>query len=314
VRARVVQLRVRHPIELAHRLCQALSSCRSQILALERRAHEERDQRLKALAAIAATQTLRQREEAAAQRPVVRHAQTIVDEAANQLERLLAEVRTAWEARIAACTAIEQLRTEVAAIEDGAAHRLSLVCDQLRETMTLQFVRLVLELARRLRQDLMARRREVARDRSPAVEEAFEDVRLVLPASLDEAFRALQAPDVGRLLTTERTLLDPIFRTLAREKRDCVARLRARLDDIQGNTTRELYASAVFLSPLLIASFGRIVDEQLTAHQRWIETAVAEAQAAFEAVTRKQRPALDLVPPLADLEAALRARRGTIEA
>jgi hypothetical protein len=236
---------------------------------------------------------------------VVRHAQAIVDEAATRLEQLLAEVRTDWEARINACGAIEQLRTEVAAIEDGAAHRLSLVCDQLRETMTVQFVRLVLELARPLRQDLLRKRREGAPDRSPTIEEKFEDVRLVLPASVDEAFRALQAPDVGQLLSTERALLDPLFRTLAREKRDCVARLRARLDEIQGTTTRELFASAVFLSPLLVSSFRRIVDEQVGAHQRWIDAAMTEAQQRFELIL-SQLP-LDLVQPLADRESALRA-------
>ena len=80
--------------------------------------------------------------------------------------------------RIGACAGIELLRAEVAAIEDGAAHRLSLVCEELREKMTVQLVRLVLEQSRSLRQELLRKRHEVARGRSPKVEETFDDMRL----------------------------------------------------------------------------------------------------------------------------------------
>ena len=110
-------------------------------------------------------------------------------------------------------------------------------------------VRLVLELSRPLRQELMRRRIDIARGRSAEVEENFENIRMKLPESMDATFGALAAPELGELLSTERGLLDPIFRTLAREKRQVTARLRARLDDIEKLTVRELFAAAVYVSP-----------------------------------------------------------------
>ncbi|HEX9101651.1 MAG TPA: hypothetical protein VF997_05585, partial [Polyangia bacterium] len=197
---------------------------------------------------------------------------------------------------------------EVAAIEDGAAHRLALVCDELRETMTIQFVRLVLELSRPLRDELMRKRIEVARGRSPTLEQSFDDVRVVLPASLDKTFGALATPDIGELLSGERGLFDPIFRTLAREKRGCVTRLCARLDDIERTTARDLYAAAVFVSPLLATTFKGLVAELVAAHQRWIDALVAEEELAWQKLCVRHAPALELVAPLEAAETGLAAR------
>src|SRR5439155_10559259 len=103
--------------------------------------------------------------------------------------------------------------------------------------------------------------------------EAFENIRVVFPASIDETFGALRSAelgDLGQLQREGRGLFDPLFRTLAREKRECTGRLAARVHEIEQATARELFASAVYLSPLLVTTFERIVDELLAAHQRWI--------------------------------------------
>jgi len=284
--------------------------CRNRIVDVEARARSAHDERVRELAAhrVADREALRQREESAAQLPVARQVEQIVHEAAARLERLLDEVRAAWEERVNGCAGIEQLRAEVAAVENGAAHRLSLVCDELRENMTLQFVRLVLERSRSLSQELLRKRLEVARGRSPQLEQAFEDIRVALPGSLDATFGALQAPGVGELLRGERGLFDPLFRTLAREKRDCIVRLGARLDEIAATTARDLFAAAVYVSPLVMTTFNGLVTELVTAHERWIDTRVAEEQLSWEKACARHAPALELVAPLEQHESQI-ARR-----
>ena len=297
------------PVAVARRIVAALCLCRNRILDLDRRAraaHEERSGELGARC-LDEVDVIR-REEAGAQLPIARHGEKIVQAAAARLEALLAEVRAAWQQRIDSCAGLEQLRAEVAAIEDGAAHRLALVCDELRETMTIQFVRLVLELSRPLRDELGRKRIEVARGRSPTLEQSFDDLRVVLPASLDKTFGALATPDIGELLDGERSLFDPLFRTLAREKRSCVTRLCARLDDIERTTTRDLYAAAVFVSPLIAATFKGLVSELVAAHQRWIDTLVAEEELAWQRLCVRHAPALELVAPLEAAETGLAAR------
>jgi hypothetical protein len=282
-------------------------SCRNVISDLERGARVGYQARMNELLArhVLAPDAVRADEHAAVQLPVARHAERIVQETATQLGQKLGEVRTGWAERIDSCAGIEQLRAEVAAIENGAAHRLSLVCDELRETMTVQFVRLVLELSRPLRQELLRKRLEVARGRSPKTEETFEDIRLAFPASLDKAFAALRTPDIGELLTIERSLFDPLFRTLGRERRDCLARLRARLDDVARTTARELYASTVFVSPLLQTTFSRLIEELLAAHERWIEARASEERQASAEQRSRLTPALELVDPLVEREKGL---------
>jgi hypothetical protein len=173
--------------------------------------------------------------------------------------------------------------------------------------MTVHFVRLVLDLSRTVRQELQHKRLEVARGGPVKLEETFEDVRVTLPATLDAAFQPLRAPGVGELLSTERGLLDPLLRTLTREKRTCMARLQARLDDIQRSTTRELYASAVFISPLLLNRFSGLIDALVGAHQRWIDAHLADEEHGFQAARARQEPALALVPALEQEEARLAA-------
>ena len=307
--ARVLSIRDQRPAEAGRRLAAALCSCRNQIVDLDergRQAHELRVQELEAQKLVQ-PERAREREVAAAQRPIAQQLQRIVDEAATQLDKLVEEVRRGWLARITACEGIEMLRAEVAAIEDGAAHRLSLVCDELREKMTVQFVRQVLELSRPLRQELLRKRHEVARGRSPKVEETFDDVRLQLPAELDKSFAALRAPDLGELMSTERSLFDPLFRTVAREKRQCQSRIDARLDDIKNKTTRELYASSATLSPVLLSTFGGLIDELLTVHGSWITERLDEEARADAERTAILRPALELVDPLAACESRLAA-------
>jgi hypothetical protein len=305
--ARIERARQKRPADLARRATSALIKCRNQIVDLERRSRQTHQERINELGGrrVQDAEALRKEELASAQLPLVRHAEEIVQEGATRLERLLEEARSDWAHRVSSCGGIEQLRAEVAAIEDGAAHRLSLVCDDLRETMTLQFVRLVLERSRALRQDLLRKRMEVARGQSPKLDETFEDIRVVLPATLEETFRALRAPDLGQLMSTERGLLDPLFRTLAREKRDCLTKLGARLDEIERNTARELYAAAVYLSPLLLSTFSRAVDELIVAHERWIDARLAEEQAQFAALRERQQPALDMVARLQEHEKTL---------
>ncbi len=314
--AQVLQLRDQRPAEVGRRLATALCSCRNQIVDLDERGRQAHEVRVGELTAqeLAAPARVREREVTAAQRTVAQQVERIVDEAATELERLVEEVRRGWQARVAACEGIELLRAEVGAIEDGAAHRLSLVCDELREKMTVQFVRLVLEQSRPLRQELLRKRHEVARGRSPKVEESFDDVRLVLPASLDEAFAALRAPDLGELLTNERGLFDPLFRTVAREKRQCQSRLDARLDDIERTTARELFASAVLLSPLLLSTLGGLLDELLRAHASWIGERIEEEARADRERAAILGPALALVEPLAASEARLAALLESVSA
>jgi hypothetical protein len=307
LRTGLERVRDRRPLELGRRVAAALCSTRNQIVESERRARQAHEERLAELerGRIAAPATVRSREQSAAQRPVAASAQEVIDEAASRLERLLDDVHQGWEERIASCVGIEQLRTEVAAIENGAAHRLSLVYDELRETMTIQLVRLVLELSRPLRQELLRRRLDVAGGRSPKAEESFDDVRMVLPASIEQAFAPLRAPGVGELLSSERGFFDALVRTLAREKRDCTARLRARLDEIQRSTARELYAATVYLSPLLLTTFTGAVDELLAAHERWLEARILEERRRHDQQQARLAPALELVEPLEQREAEL---------
>ncbi|MCU1283518.1 MAG: hypothetical protein JWM53_7064 [bacterium] len=295
------------PAAIARRVAAALCMCRNRIVDVDARARSAHDERVRELAAhrVADREALRQREESAAQLPVARQVEQIVHDAAARLERLLEEVRAAWEERVNGCAGIEQLRTEVAAVENGAAHRLSLVCDELRENMTVQFVRLVLERSRSLGQELLRKRLEVARGRSPQLEQAFEDIRVALPGSLDATFGALQAPGVGELLRGERGLFDPLFRTLAREKRDCIVRLGARLDEIAATTARDLFAAAVYVSPLVMTTFNGLVTELITAHERWIDTRAAEEELAWEKARARHAPALELVAPLEQQESQI---------
>jgi hypothetical protein len=304
---RILQIRDQRPAEVARRLAAALCSCRNQIVDLDERGRQAHQRRLGELSAetLAAPPNARDRELALAQRPLAQELARIVDEAATELERLVEEVRRGWLGRIGACAGIELLRAEVAAIEDGAAHRLSLVCEELREKMTVQLVRLVLEQSRSLRQEVLRKRHEVARGRSPKVEETFDDVRLDLPASLDRAFAALRAPELGELLTSERSLFDPLFRTVAREKRQCASRLDARLDDMKRTTARELYASTVLLAPLLSATLAGLLDELLAAHAAWIDERLADERRADAERSAILQPALELVEPLAAAEARL---------
>jgi hypothetical protein len=301
------RIRGDRPVAIARRVAAALCMCRNLIVDVDARARSARDESLRELAArrVPDREALRQREESAAQLPVARQVEQIVHDAAARLERLLDEVRAAWEERVNSCAGVEQLRTEVAAVENGAAHRLSLVCDDLRESMTLQFVRLVLERSRSLSHELLRKRLEVARGGSPQLEQAFEGLRVALPGSLDATFGALQAPGVGELLRGERGLFDPLFRTLAREKRECIARLRARLDEIAATTARDLFAAAVYVSPLVMTTFNGLVSELVAAHERWIDTRVAEEQLAWERTNARYLPALELVAPLEQQESAL---------
>ena len=306
--AQLERIAQQRPVGVARRIVAALCLCRNHILDLDRRARAAYDERTRELTArrVDVAEAVR-RQEASAQLPIARQSDETVQAAAARLESLLAEVRAAWEERIDSCAGIEQLRAEVAAIEDGAAHRLALVCDELRETMTIAFVRMVLELSRPLRQELMRKRLEVARGRSPKLEQSFDDIRVVLPASLDKTFGALATPDVGEILTGERSLFDPLFRTLAREKRQCVTRLCARLDDIERNTMRDLYAAAVFISPLIVATFKGLVAELVAAHQRWIDALLAEEQLAWNRLCVRHAPALAEVAALEAAEGKLAA-------
>ena len=258
---------------------------------------------------------MREREIASAQRPVAQQLERIVDEAASELERLVEEVRRGWTARIAACEGIEMLRAEVAAIEDGAAHRLSLVCDELREKMTVQFVRLVLEQSRSLRQDLLRKRHEVARGRSPKVEETFDDLRLVLPASLDRPSPPCARPISAQLMTTERSLFDPIFSTVAREKRQCSEpHRRAPRRHRAHHRARALRLDR----PALAASCCRRSAGSSTswsrAHAAWLDERLdEEARADAERVTTPRRRRWRSSTPLAASESraggAARGRR-----
>ena len=302
-------VRNQRPAVIARRVTAVLCLCRNRIVDANAAAHGAHDKHARELTACRVLDhgSLRQREEAAAQLPVARRAEQIVQDATVQLERLLDEVRVAWEARVDSCVGFEQLRAEVAAVEDGAAHRLSLVCDQLRETLTIEFVRLVLELSRPLSQELLRKRLDVARGRSPQLEQAFEDIRVALPASLDATFGALKAPNVGvgELLRGERGLLDPLFRTLGREKRECIARLGSRLDEIAASSARELFAAAVFVSPLVMTTFNGLVTELIAAHEHWVDVRSAEEERAWEQARARLAPALEWVAALERQEAKI---------
>jgi hypothetical protein len=307
LRTRLEGLRDRHPQELVRRIIAALCSVRNEIVDLTDRARKANEQQLADLrgARVADPKTLRQREGLAARRELARQTSRVMDESAARLEKLLEDVRKAWESRLEGCSGLEQLRAEAAAVEDGAQHRLTLAYDELRESMTVQCVRLVLELTRSLRQELLQKRLAVARGSSPKTDEAFAQVRVGLPASLDTAFRALVATGVGQLLPASQGLLDPLFRTLAKTRRECLTRLRARLDEIQHDTTRELFASAVFLTPLLRNTLEGLFDELLEGHERWIADRIDDEQRRWNHERVRQQPALDLVPTIEKEEASL---------
>ena len=249
-----------------------------------------------------------QRERGNASLPMARVAERVVQSAASQLELLVAEVRRDWQARISGLPGRRAAaRREVAAIENGAAHRLSFVCDELREAMTVQLVRLVLELSRPLRQELHHRRLEVARGNSPKLDEAFEEVRMVFPSSVEATFVALQTPALGAIMTGERGFSIAVPHA-GQGERECLGRLVASLDDIERTTARQLYEAAANLSPLLLTTFERIVAELLTAHERWIDNQLAVASRDEEALREKRQPALALINPLEDAEAKLSGR------
>jgi hypothetical protein len=115
---------------------------------------------------------------------------------------------------------------------------------------------------------------------------------------------------LGALLNEQHGLLDPLFRTrtLARDKRDCMARLGARLDEIERTTTRELFAAAVYLCPLLIDALSHVLGEVLAGHGRWIEERIAYEQVRYEEQHATYLPALALVTTLEQTEARLTAR------
>jgi hypothetical protein len=306
------RLRSERSLLVARGALAALRGCRSRIQEIDERAQKAHQERLRELAGcrVGARETLRQRELGAAQRPVSRDAEKIVQDAAELLEKLMEKARADWAERIESTTSIEQLRGEVAAIESGAAHRLSLLCDELRESMTIEFVRLVLALSRGLRQELLRRRLEVARGQSAQLDETFEDIRVVLPASLDETFAALRAPGVGALLDAGRSVFDPLFRTLAREKRQCASRLSARLDEVARTSARELFAASVYVSPILLSTYGSLVDELVGAHETWIDARVAEEERDYAAARVRLALALEMT---AGLEACERRMTTVLE-
>jgi hypothetical protein len=310
LRERLAEVCARRVPEIARRITAALCDGRNQVIDVERRARQAHEQRIEELTArrVISPDRLRRETRAGAARTAARRANEIVDEAAGRLESLLTEVRNDWEQRIGSCAGLEQLRAEIAAIEAGATHRLSIVCDELREAMTLQFVRLVLELSRTLRQELLDKRLEVAHGSPAKLAESFEGVRVTLPATLEAAFQPLRARSLGELMSTERGLLDSLLPMLNREKRSCLAKLGARLDEIQHSTTRELYAAAVFISPLVLNNFAKLVDELVGAHQSWIEELVANEERSFRALRMSQEPAIALLPALEEQEAKLGAR------
>jgi hypothetical protein len=252
---------------------------------------------------------VRERQLAAAQRPLARDAEQIVHDAVELLERLIAELGRNWQRRIQSCTSSAQLRGEVEAIENGATHQLSLICTQVRESMTVLCARLVLELSRPLRQELLRSQLQVARGQTPLLNDAFEDVRVVLPASIDATFAELQLPQLGEILSPARGLFDPLFRTRAREQRECGRRLAAKLDEIARNTARELFAAAVYLSPLLLERLRGTIDELLRAHERWIDARLDEASAAAAASRARLMPVLELRAALQNEEERLRRWR-----
>jgi hypothetical protein len=302
---RLRELRAHRAAELARLLTATLCGCRNRILDLDRRTRAVHQERLSELSnrRMPAADSRRHHEEA--QLSMGRHAEQIIAGAGAQLERMVKEVRAAWHERIESCRGSEQLRAEVGAIESGAAYRLQLVCDELREKITLGAVRVVLELTRPLRQELARKRLDVAHGRPAEVEESFENVRMQLPEAMEATFGALATPELGELLTTERGLLDPLFKTLSREKRQCQAKLGARLDDIERQTVRELYAAAVYLSPLLLSTFDRVVEELLALHERWIAARTEDEKHALEVELERQAPARAIIELLEAKEQAL---------
>jgi hypothetical protein len=302
---RLVQLCANRTAELARLLTATLCGCRNRILDLDRRARVSHEEHVAETLARKMRQGEARHQQEEAQLAMGRHAEQIIQDANAGLEKLLADVRNAWEERIASCKGMEQLRAEVAAIESGASYRLQLVCDELREKITVSAVRVVLELSRPLRQELARRRIEIARGRATDVEENFENIRMKLPETMDATFGALAAPELGELLSTERGFLDPIFRTLAREKRQVTSRLRARLDEIEKHTVRELFAAAVYLSPLLLQAFNHVVDELASVHERWVDARVDELRIANEAERAQREPALAMIEVLEEKEQTL---------
>jgi hypothetical protein len=302
----LVRVRDNRPVEILRQLVAMAGEaerCIGEVDAQLKATHEVRVAEL-GRARIADKSALIAEEQANAQRRVAQETEQVTSEAAHKLEQKVREVRAAWETRIDASASIDQLRADVATIEDGAVTRLSLVCDEARELITLAAVRLILDLARPLRARLFAERAQVAKDGSPKVEERFEDLRVTLPASLEDSFKALSAPGLGELLNPS-SIFDPLFQRLPRLKKECVTRLGTRLFDIERATTRELFAATVFLSRIIVDTFGHVADEMLTAHERWIDARLVEEDLAYERARAPYRGALDLRGELVETEARL---------
>jgi hypothetical protein len=84
-----------------------------------------------------------------------------------------------------------------------------------------------------------------------------------------------------------------------------VARLGARLDDIERTTTRELFAATVFLSPLLLDGLKRLVEEMVAVHERWIDERIREAEAVAAQRRADHSPALSLLEAVRQSERQL---------
>src|SRR5262249_26482063 len=145
---RLQELCANRTAELARSLIATLCESKNRILGLETRARHAHDESLAEAITRKPSQDDTRRYQKEAKLAMARHAERIIQDAAAQLEALLGELRTAWEERIDSCQGMEQLQAEVAAIESGASYRLQLVCNELREKITVQAVRLVLELSR----------------------------------------------------------------------------------------------------------------------------------------------------------------------
>jgi hypothetical protein len=301
------RLRHLYPVDRARRLAAALRMCRGRVVDLDNRARQSHKQRVDELAASRADQGELRAQAVAAEAQLPVEIDRLLKESLARWPGLLDEVGRDWEARIEGCSGMEQLRAEVAAIEDGSAHRLAVACDELRDGLTIQLVRLVLELSHPPRQQLYKRRLQVARDdRSPKLEEALDELRKTLPASLEEALRTQQLPAVSELMSKQ-GFFTPLFRTLAREKKGTAARLRAQLDELR-RAVSDLLTAGMSIAPKLAAVHDRVVGDLLAAHERWIDHALAEEETEYQRLRALHDRALVNVAPLEQAETRLLRR------
>jgi hypothetical protein len=305
--AQIEQLRQLQPIDVARRLAASLRRCRGNVVDFDRHARHAHLERERELTASRIDTTLFGDHMSRAGAELPREVERLLGESTRRWNQLLDEVERDWKQRTASCGGLEQLRAEVMAIEEGSAHRLSIARDELRDALTIELVRLVLQRMHPLRQLLHDRRIAVAREpgASPSLDETHDEIRIALPSAVKHALEALPVPELTALMSPP-GLLSP-FRTLAREKKGCIGRLETQLGEIR-RVGNDALVGGLSIEPLVAGTLQRGAKELCAAHERWLDARLADEASAWQKLVQPLDLALELKPELERMAAALLGR------